>query len=134
MPCKHCLLRFRVRRTCLKEVRTMNNKTFWLSLLILTMILSVSCSSADQGGGEPTVNVGGTTVPARIKLATANVGGSYYPVGNAIAEVLSKNIPGVLATAETSGGSTQNIRMLDGNQIHLGMSNASITFPAIKGI
>ena len=36
--------------------------------------------------------------------------------------------------AETSSGSSQNIRMLDANQVDLGLGNAAITFPAIRGI
>ena len=96
-----------------------------LALLVLT-----SCAG---GRIEETVDIDGTVVPARIKLATANVGGTYYPMGNAIAQVLSSELPGVSATAETSGGSGQNIRMLDANQVHLALANAAITFPARQG-
>ena len=96
-----------------------------LALLVLT-----SCAS---GRIEETVDIDGTVVPARLKIATANVGGTYYPMGNAISQVLTSELPGVSATAETSGGSGQNIRMLDANQIHLALANAAITFPARQG-
>jgi TRAP transporter TAXI family solute receptor len=80
------------------------------------------------------VNVNGTDVPERIKIATASVGGSYYPIGNALAQTLSKNLPGVLVTAENSSGSAQNIRMMDAGQVHFGLSNAAITYPAVRGL
>ena len=96
-----------------------------------TLLLLGSC--AGGGAVEETVNVDGVSIPARIKIATASVGGSYYPVGTAIAQVLNE-LPGVAAAAEVSSGSSQNLRMLDANQIHFGLSNAAITFPAIKGV
>ena len=101
--------------------------------IIAGLALLVVTSCAGGGRIEETVDINGTVVPARIKIATANVGGSYYPVGNAIAQVLSSELPGVSATAETSSGSGQNIRMLDADQIHLALANAAITFPARRG-
>ena len=91
----------------------------------------VACSGA--GGADAVVVVDGATVPARMQLATASVGGSYFPVGSALAQVLSDALPGVIVTAEASSGSSQNIRMLDANQVDLGLGNAAITFPAIRG-
>ncbi|MEW6229939.1 MAG: TAXI family TRAP transporter solute-binding subunit [Bacillota bacterium] len=35
----------------------------------------------------------------RINIATATTGGVYYPLGNAFAQVWSKNLPGVRASA-----------------------------------
>lgn len=93
----------------------------------------VGCAGTEAPAG-PTVDVGGVQVPARIQIATASVGGSYHPVGLALASVLSDNLPGVVATAETSSGSNQNIRMLDSGQIDFGLANAAITFPAIRGV
>jgi TRAP transporter TAXI family solute receptor len=54
-------------------------------------------------------------------------------MGNAIAEVLSTKVPGLLATGEASGGSSQNIMILDNKQIDFALANASITVPAIRG-
>ena len=82
---------------------------------------------------ERTVDVDGTTVPARIKIASSPVGGGYYPMGNAIAQVLGTQLPGVIVTNEATSGSAQNLRMLDGGELHFGLSNASTTLPAIAG-
>ncbi len=91
---------------------------------------------ASCAGGErlaETVDVNGTAVPPRIQIATASVGGSYFPVGNAIAQIITENLEGVVATAENSSGSNQNIRLLDSNQILFGMANAAITSSAVVG-
>ena len=99
--------------------------------ILATLALVLAACGGDRQA--QTVDVGGTTVPARIQIATASVGGSYHPIGTAIAQVLSDNLPGVVATAENSSGSSQNIRMLDAGQIHFGLGNAAITFPAVRG-
>jgi TRAP transporter TAXI family solute receptor len=101
--------------------------------VVLTVALFAGCVDTQAPVG-PTVDVDGVAVPARIQIATASVGGSYHPMGLALASVLSDNLPGVTATAETSSGSNQNIRMLDAGQIDFGLSNAAITFPAIRGV
>jgi hypothetical protein len=103
-----------------------------------TIVVGVAAASLISCGGSgdqarQTVAVNGVQVPPRIKIASGSVGGAYFPMGNAIAQVLSTKLPGVLATGEASGGSAQNIRMLDGRQIDFALSNASITFPAIRG-
>ncbi len=102
-----------------------------IALAGLILLGLVACSGV--GGAEETVLVDGVTVPARMQMATASVGGSYYPVGNAVAQVLSDGLPGAIVTAEVTSGSSQNIRMLDADQVDLGLGNAAITFPAIRG-
>jgi TRAP transporter TAXI family solute receptor len=88
------------------------------------------CAGSDEGASA---DPAGSKAPSRIKIASGNVGGAYFPMGNAIAQVLSTKVPGLLATGEASGGSSQNIRMLDSRQIDFALANASITFPAIRG-
>ena len=43
-----------------------------------------------------------------ISIATGGTGGVYYPLGGALAAVLSKYVPGMQATAEVTGGSVAN--------------------------
>ena len=111
----------------------MNVRILGVGALAVCVAAAGACSG---GADEPraTVDVAGAKVPPRIKIASGSVGGAYFPMGNAIAQVISSTVPGVLATGEASGGSAQNIRMLDGNQIDFALSNASITFPAIRGV
>jgi len=99
-----------------------------------TIVVVVLLSSCAGGDAVPeTVDIDGTAVPPRIQIATASIGGSYFPVGNAIARVLSDNLEGVVATAENTSGSNQNIRLLDTDQVHIGMANVAITFSAVRG-
>ena len=47
-----------------------------------------------------------------ISIATGGTGGVYYPMGGGIAAVLSKHVPGMQATAEVTGGSVDNLKLV----------------------
>ena len=53
---------------------------------------------------------GAASAQTNIAIATGGTGGVYYPLGGALANVLTKSIPGVQATAEVTGGGIDNGR------------------------
>jgi uncharacterized protein len=70
-----------------------------------------------------------------INVGTAPVGGTFYTVGGAISEVVN-NHRGDLpwrVNAESTGGSMENIRLLTRGRMQFAMSNASITYFAVRG-
>ncbi|MGL4635783.1 MAG: TAXI family TRAP transporter solute-binding subunit [Beijerinckiaceae bacterium] len=69
----------------------------------------------------------------RISIATGGTGGAYYPIGGGIANLISKNITGVEATAEVTGGGVDNIRLLSSNSVEIGFANAGIVQDALTG-
>lgn len=58
----------------------------------------------------------GTAMPAGavefVNIATGPTGGTYYPVGSAMAKIWSDNIAGVKASAQSTGGTMNNIQLL----------------------
>ena len=48
----------------------------------------------------------------RISIATGGTGGVYYPLGGGLANVLTKAIPGVEATAEVTSASVDNVKLV----------------------
>ena len=48
----------------------------------------------------------------RLSIATGGTGGVYYPMGGGLANVLSKSIPGLEATAEVTSASVDNIKLV----------------------
>lgn len=70
-----------------------------------------------------------------ISVGTAPVGGAFYTVGGAITEVINdqQEEHNWRVTAESTGGSMENIRLLEQGEIQAAMSNASITFFAVRG-
>jgi uncharacterized protein len=57
----------------------------------------------------------------KLAIGTGGTAGTYFPYGGAIASVWSKNIPGVSVTAETTGASVENLRLLQTKQAELGL-------------
>jgi uncharacterized protein len=66
-------------------------------------------------------------------IGTGGTGGVYYPLGGAVANVLSKNLPGVQATAEVTGGSVDNLKLIGSKQSEIGFSMADAALDAYKG-
>ena len=48
----------------------------------------------------------------QLSIATGGTGGVYYPLGGGIGRVLSKYVPGMQATAEVTGGSVDNLKLI----------------------
>jgi len=48
----------------------------------------------------------------RLSIATGGTGGVYYPLGGGLANVLSKSLPAVEATAEVTSASVDNVKLI----------------------
>jgi TRAP transporter TAXI family solute receptor len=68
-----------------------------------------------------------------IAIGTGGTGGVYYPLGGGLANVLSKSIPGVQATAEVTGGSVDNLKLIGSGQSEVGFVMADAALEALKG-
>ncbi len=68
-----------------------------------------------------------------IAIATGGTGGVYYPLGGGMANVLSKYVPGVQATARVTGGSVDNLRLLHSGQSEVGLVMVDAALDALKG-
>lgn len=67
-----------------------------------------------------------------ITISTAGVGGFYYPLGSAIAQVLSKS-GSFNANVQTSGGAVENVRLLNAKKVELGFAPQDILYDAWHG-
>ncbi len=67
-------------------------------------------------------------------IGTGGTGGVYYPLGGAVANVLSKNLPRVQATAEVTGGSVDNLKLIASGQSEIGFTMADAALDAQNGI
>ena len=68
-----------------------------------------------------------------ISIATGGTGGVYYPLGGGLANVLSRAIPGLQATAEVTGGSVDNLKLINSGQSELAFSMADAALDALNG-
>jgi len=68
-----------------------------------------------------------------ISIATGGTGGVYYPMGGGLAAVLSKYVPGMQATAEVTGGSVDNLKLIASGKPYVGFSMSDAAQDAYKG-
>ena len=80
--------------------------------LVLTVGLSGGALAADQ----------------RIAIGTASTGGSWYPLGGGVANMINKYVKGYYASAHPSGASIENIRavMKGSDALALSMPDAAL--------
>jgi hypothetical protein len=68
-----------------------------------------------------------------ISIATGGTGGVYYPLGGGIAAALSKYVPGMDATAEVTGGSVDNLKLIGSGKSYIALTMVDATLDAYRG-
>jgi len=72
-------------------------------------------------------------IAQNISIGTGGTGGVYYPMGGGLAAVLSKYVPGMQATAEVTGGSVDNLKLIGTDKPYIGFTMADAGLDAYKG-
>jgi TRAP transporter TAXI family solute receptor len=75
----------------------------------------------------------GAEEPKFIKIAASSMGGTWFPLCAATAEVLNNNVEGTTFTA-TLGGGISNIKNIEAGNIYMGLGTSSSTYLASKGL
>ena len=86
--------------------------------------------------GVLAVLCGGLAVTAladNLSIATGGTGGVYYPLGGGLADVLSRHVAGMQATAEVTGGSVDNLKLIGSGKPYIGFSMTDAAQDALKG-
>jgi uncharacterized protein len=92
-------------------------KNITLKLLLATVALAQSLSANAQN----------------LSIATGGTGGVYYPLGGGIAAALSKHVPGMQATAEVTGGSVDNLKLVGSGKPYIGLVMTDASQDAYRG-
>ncbi|MCL4849012.1 MAG: TAXI family TRAP transporter solute-binding subunit [Acidobacteria bacterium] len=94
------------------------------ALPLLLALVASACGGGTGSGGRSFVNLG-----------TAPPGGAFFVVGSALSEVLAASTGdrGWQVTAEATSGSQENIRRLTQGELDFALSNAAITYFAVRG-
>ena len=85
----------------------------------------------------PALLLGGGLARAQstqLAIATGTTGGVYYPLGGGLANILSRNIPGMSATVETTGGSVANNQLLGAGRVGMIFSQVDASVDAVNGV
>ena len=68
-----------------------------------------------------------------FSIATGGTGGVYYPLGGGMAAAFSKFVPGMQATAEVTGGSVDNLKLIGSGKPYIALSMADAALDAYRG-
>ena len=92
------------------------------AVLAAMVVLFTGCNGNSDVEGKKFLNIG-----------TGGTAGTYYPIGGAMAEILNKEIPGMSASAQSTGASVANVNMLGDGTIDLATVQNDIAYYAANG-
>lgn len=69
----------------------------------------------------------------RIVIATGGTGGVYYPYGGTLAEIINQKVANVFATAEVTGASVENVRLIGKKEVMFGLAMNDTVYQAYAG-
>lgn len=110
----------------------------YLCLLLLGGALAVAPSPVfAQGEGPCTPAAAKPYAEAkgklRLVLGTGNTGGVFYPYGGGLARIFSSKRPKTEVTAEVTGGSVDNLKLLAKGEADLALSTVDSAYEALQG-
>ncbi len=69
-----------------------------------------------------------------ISIATGGTGGTYYPLGGGIAEIITRIVPDFQVTSETGNASAANIMLIGTRQVEMALVQNDVAYWASRGI
>ena len=96
-----------------------------MNKLMKSLVLAAGALLAFSGFAQEKIN---------ISIATGGTGGVYYPMGGGMANVLSKYVPGMQATAEVTGGSVDNLKLIGTGKPYIAFAMADASQDAYRGV
>ena len=101
-------------------------------VLLVVALLTAALAGCSGGNNTPTGD-GDKPKEHKINVATATTGGVYYPMGNALAQIWSKNATGVKAAAQATAGTPQNIELMHNKEADIAFGQSGIAYYAYYG-
>jgi TRAP transporter TAXI family solute receptor len=69
-----------------------------------------------------------------ISIATGGTAGIYFPLGGALSKLWSDLIPGIQATAEVTGASVENTRLVVSGEAYAAIGTGNVAYEAYHGV
>lgn len=98
--------------------------------VLMTAAMTAACSDSDEGGSADTDGGGSSTQD--LSLLTGGTGGTYYPLGGQMANLISDQT-NTNITPQTSGASAENMETLRAGEAELAFSQTDIAAYALEG-
>ena len=117
------------------------NATIAIIAVIIIIVIAVAAYYATQKPAQTATQTSSPTTTSTakqtytIKIYTGGTGGTYYPLGTKLAELLNKYSDGLIqATAVTSGASVANAQALAAGDAQVIFIQNDIAYYAYKGL
>ncbi len=106
----------------------MNRKLLYLLMACVLIVSVAGCTPAapENGDAEPAEDV-------YVNIASGGTAGTYYPLAGGMADIWNRNIPGINATAQSTGASVANINMLQDGEAEVIMVQNDISYYSATG-
>lgn len=103
------------------------------SLLFVVMLAVSMIIAACGNGGDNEGNGGGETkTTTSLSILTGGTGGTYYPLGGAMASIIEDNTD-YKASAQSSGASAENMNTLKAGEAQIAFTQTDIASYALNG-
>ncbi len=100
------------------------------------MAMSLAMAAALTGCGSSETTGSGAASSGKTKyisIATSSSGGAFSIIGTAMADIINKNMEGVSANIEVTGGSSENILLAENNNVELAFTASDVLALALDG-
>lgn len=104
-------------------------KKIFFSMLAFVLIAVLAACGSNETGGD---SQGENSLPSQLVIATGGTSGVYYPLGGGVAQIITNNTD-VSATAQSTGGSVENMRLLASQEVELAFVQNDIAYYAANG-
>ena len=98
-----------------------------LCLTAVVGLIAYGCGEKTETGPE------GSVWRQPMAIATGGTGGVYYPYGGTMADIISGRIEGMRASAEVTGASVENVRLVNRHDAEIGLVMGDVAYQARHG-
>lgn len=108
------------------------------AIIAASALVVAACGGSNDAAPAPTPTPDAPAPEAPredvfISLATGGTGGAYFPYGGGLASVWTRELPHVTASAEATGASIENVRLIHTNEAQVALIQADAMNFALKG-
>ncbi|WP_336363318.1 TAXI family TRAP transporter solute-binding subunit [Halalkalicoccus salilacus] len=113
------------------QLDDVDRRTFLATTGAATLVGLAGCGGGSGGGGDGGGGGGGDT--QFVTIGTGGTGGVYYPLGGGMADILNQNLEGVEASAESTGASVENCRLVANEEMTMALALGNSVLLAVNG-
>ena len=107
------------------------NKKSWIVIVLLLVFTVGIIGCAGEEGAEENNN--NEVEKTYLSIATGGTSGTYYPIGGAMAKIISDEVANTSASAQSTGASVTNTRLISKGEVELAILQNDIASYAFNG-